>query len=395
MKSRFKIFFLLSLLVVLPVLVLFSAHRFGMAPSKSRIYKELGLFVDVISMVEANYVEKVSTKKLIVGALTGMLKSLDPYSQFLDEDDYNDLKVDTNGQFGGVGVEVSVKAGLLRVITPLEGTPAQVAGLRPGDAILKIDGVSTHDMALEEAVKRLRGAPGTLAKLTVMREKENKLIELSLLRDIIRIKSIPEAKFLGGHVGYIKLAAFQEESAKDFEEVLKKLEAGGMRGLVLDLRNNPGGLFDASVEIAEKFIPKGKLIVSTKGRDPKTERKFFSNAGHAYNVFPLVVLVNKGSASSSEILAGAIQDHKLGTVLGVKTFGKGSIQTLMPLPDDTAIRLTTSKYYTPSGRLIHEVGIAPDVTVENSEEKDAPDLQLDRAISVILRSPQGDEGSKK
>ena len=339
-------------------------------------------FLKAVSLIESNYVDEIKTSKLVTGALTGMLKSLDPYSYFLDADAYQELKMDANGQFGGLGLEVSVKGGFLHVIAPLDDSPAEQAGVKAGDMIIKIDEVPTRDMTLNDAVKKMRGAPGSAVKLSLMREGANPLIELSVPRRIVTIKSIKETKLLEDQIGYIRLSAFQDKSAEDLRAAILKLQSEGMSGLILDLRNNAGGLLSSAVSVAEEFMPPGKVIVSTKGRNPKKSQTFVSQAQSPFRIFPWVVLVNKGSASSSEIVAGVVQDHRLGFLLGTKTFGKGSIQTLVPLPDGTAIRLTTSKYYTPNGRLIHDVGILPDIVVEEGKDP-SQDVQLNRAVELI------------
>lgn len=344
-------------------------------PKETSIYQQLELFAETISLVRSNYVEEVELKNLIYGALKGMLSSLDPHSQFLDPDTYNEIKVETEGEFGGLGIVISIKDELLTVISPIDGTPADKAGLKPGDRIVKIDGVSTKGITLMDAVKKLRGEPGTKVNLTILRENERKLLEFNIERAIIKIESIKEAKLIEDKIGYIRLVEFQEKTGKDLEEVLNKLESEGMEGLIVDLRNNPGGLLDSAVEVAEKFIEPGKLVVYTKGRIPNQNLEFLSRAKKPHLDYPIVVLINEGSASASEIVAGCLHDHNRAVLLGTKTFGKGSVQTVIPLKDGSAVRLTTSKYYTPSGNPIHGVGISPDVEVplveETKEKKEA------------------------
>ncbi len=349
----------------------------------NNIRKELHVFSDVFLLVKKDYVEEVPNKKIMTGALNGMLTVLDPYSQFLSQDAYKELEEDTHGEFGGIGVDISMKEGFLRVIAPLDGSPAERAGVKAGDSVIKIDDAATREMTLNDAAKKLKGAPGSIVRLSLVHEHENKLSEISITREVIKIKSVKEAKLLEDRIGYIRFSAFQENSQKDLEEALKKLQSEGMQGLILDIRNNAGGLLTAAIEVSELFIPEGKLIVSTKGRNPQKNNEYVSKSKKVFSVKPLVILVNKGSASSSEILAGAIQDYRLGTIVGTKTYGKGSIQSLVPLDDGSAIRMTTSRYYTPSGRVIHEKGIVPDVIVE-AGEKDKEDLQLKRAVEEIL-----------
>jgi len=332
------------------------------------IYQYLGLFAETISLIRSNYVDEVEIKDLIYGALKGMLSSLDPHSQFMDPDTYNEIKVETEGEFGGLGIVISIKDELLTIISPIDGTPADKAGLKAGDRIVKIDGVSTKGITLIDAVKKLRGEPGTKVNLTILRENEKKLLEFTIERAIIKIESIKEAKLIADKIGYIRLVEFQEKTPQDLEEALNKLESEGMEGLILDLRNNPGGLLDTAVAVAEKFIEPGKMVVFTKGRIANQNLEFLSRAKKPHLDYPMVILINEGSASASEIVAGCLRDHNRAVLLGTKTFGKGSVQTVIPLRDGSAIRLTTSKYFTPSGNPIHGVGILPDVEVPLVEE---------------------------
>ena len=337
--------------------------------SKDDFYKEIELFTDALTLIRSDYAEETKYKDLIYGALKGMLRSLDPYSQFLDPDAYKEVRVETEGEFGGLGIEIAIKDGLLTVIAPIDDTPAYRVGLKADDRIVKIDGEITRDITLMEAVKKLRGKPGTEVTVTVMREGAEKLLDFTITRDIIKIKSIRRAKLFEEDIGYIRLSEFQERSPQDMEKELRKLEKLGMNSLILDLRNNPGGLLDSAVKVAEKFIPSGKVIVSTRGRRAEQSMVFKSRARGKHRTYPLIVLISKGSASGSEIVAGAIQDYKRGILLGTKTFGKGSVQTVVPLVDGSALRLTTSKYFTPSGRCIHEKGIEPDVEVAFQERE--------------------------
>lgn len=344
------------------------------APSEEEeLYKELELFEHALSIVRADYVEPPESKKLIYGALKGMLATLDPYSQFLDPDDYNELKVDTEGEFGGLGIEITIKDELLTIISPIDGTPAAKAGLKPNDRIVKIDGELTRGITLTDAVKKLRGKPKTSVQLTILRERESALKEVTLERDLIKIDSVREAKILEDHIGYIRLSDFREHTAKELGAALKQLQEQGMDSMILDLRNNPGGLLDVSVSVAELFLDRHQLIVSTKGRLRSQNQELRSDIDGPVNRIPLVVLVNEGSASASEIVAGAMQDHHRGIVLGTKSHGKASVQTIFPLKDGSALRLTTSKYFTPSGRSIHGEGIHPDVLVPFEEPPAAPD----------------------
>ncbi len=337
------------------------------AKSKESLYDQVELFADAISILRSDYVNEIDSKKLIYGAMKGMLSSLDDYSQFVEPDEFNELKVETKGEFGGIGVEISLRDGILTVITPVSGSPAESAGVKAGDKIVKIDGKTARNIILNDAVKQMRGKPGTELKLTVWREKDEKILDMSIKRAMIKIQSVKKAGLIDDKIGYIKLVEFQERTPRDIEDALKKLESQGMNGLILDLRNNPGGLLDGAVVIGEKFLPKDKIIVSLKTRDPSQDMVFKSDGKFVHPDYPLIVMVNEGSASASEIVAGAIQDNKRGVVLGTKTFGKASVQTVIPLKDGSALRFTTAYYYTPSGKLIKGQGIIPDVTVERRE----------------------------
>ena len=337
--------------------------------SKSDLYGQLEIFADAISLIRTDYVDEVDSKNLIYGAMRGMLANLDDYSQFMDPEEFEEMKSETKGEFGGVGTEISLKDGILTVITPLSGTPAEAAGVKPGDKIVKIGGKITRNITLSEAVKEMRGKPGTTVTLTLWREKDQKIIGISIKRAIVKIKSIKYAEFVDGKIGYIKLAEFQDNTARDLEEALKKLESQGMDSLILDLRYNPGGVLDGAVDVSEKFLPKDKPIVSIRSRTSEQNAEFKSSGKFTHPNYPLIILVNDGSASASEIVSGAIQDNKRGLILGTKTYGKASVQTVIPLKDGSALRLTTASYLTPSGKLIKGQGIAPDVVVELSEGK--------------------------
>ena len=344
------------------------------AATDDELYKELELFSDALSLVQTDYVEEPQAKQLIYGALKGMLATLDPYSQFLDPDSYNELKIETEGQFGGLGIEITVKDDLLTIITPIDDTPAYRAGLKSGDRIVKIDGQLTRGITLLDAVKKLRGKPQTSVALTILREGENELKDVTLTRDIIKIQSVREAKILENHIGYIRLSDFREGTPKDLNDAVDRLKTDQMDSLILDLRNNPGGLLDVAVTTSELFLDHRQLIVSTKGRLKNQNLEFRSRKDGPVHDLPLVVLVNEGSASASEIVAGAIQDHHRGVLLGTKTHGKASVQTIFLLKDGSALRLTTSKYFTPNGRSIHGEGIMPDVVVPfESPPEPSPD----------------------
>ena len=369
-------------------------------------YESLEAFTNILSIVKKNYVEDVETKSLITGAINGMLNSLDPHSAYLTPDLYKELQMDTQGRFGGLGIEITIKSGVLTVVSPIEDTPAFKAGIKPGDMIFKIEDEFTKDMTLIEAVKRMRGPKGTKITISIKREGVPELIDFTLTRDTIRIQSVRSRSLEEGY-GYIRLAQFQERSDRDLQKALEKFKAekGGIKGLVLDLRNNPGGLLTQAVRITDLFLDSG-LIVYTEGRIESQKHKYFAQKENSWLDFPMVVLVNGGSASASEIVAGALQDHKRAVVLGTKTFGKGSVQTILPLDDNSALRLTTARYFTPKGRSIQATGIVPDIIVESlplpegkAEDKRRPALREENLPGHLPKqeqgpSPQQEKGNK-
>jgi carboxyl-terminal processing protease len=332
-------------------------------------YQELDTFASVLAIVQKNYVEPVTTKKLIDGAISGMLASLDPHSAYLTPDLYRDLEVETRGSFGGLGIEITIKNGALTVVAPIEDTPAYHAGIKAGDQIIKIDDDFTKDMSLTDAVKRMRGPKGSQIKLTLHRNGVPELFTVTLARDVIRIQSV-KAKMLPEGYGYIRVTTFQENTGDGVEKAIDDFESknhGKVKGLVFDLRDNPGGLLNQAVKVSDDFLD-GGLIVYTQGREENQQQKYFSHKKKDWVDYPMVVLVNGGSASASEIVAGALQDSKRAVILGTQTFGKGSVQTILPLDDHSALRLTTARYYTPAGRSIQAVGITPDVDVAPPKE---------------------------
>ena len=362
-------------------------------------YESLEAFSNILSIVKKNYVEDVETKNLVNGAINGMLSSLDPHSAYLTPELYKDLQSDTQGRFGGLGIEITVKGGMLTVVSPIEDTPAAKAGIKPGDQIFKIEDEFTKDMSLVDAVKKMRGLKGTKINLTVRREGANDLLDFSMVRDVIRVQSVKSRTLEPGYA-YVRLAQFQERSDRDLQRALEKLaaEKGGMKGLVLDLRNNPGGLLTQAVRVSDMFLDSG-LIVYTEGRIEAQKQKYFAQKDGTWMDFPMVVLVNGGSASASEIVAGALQDHSRAVVLGTKTFGKGSVQTILPLDDNSALRLTTARYFTPKGRSIQATGIVPDIIVESvapqegkAEEKKRSGLREEN-LPGHLQNPQQKESS--
>ena len=336
------------------------------------VYEQLQVFSDVLDIVKENYVEEVEDEELVEGAISGMLKTLDPHSSYLDPDAYKELQVETKGSFGGIGIEITIRDGVLTVVSPLEGTPAYELGIQAGDQIIRVDGAPTKEMTLMEAVKKMRGPKGTKVVLTIMREKFTKPKEFVITRATIAIKSV-RTKILEPGYGYLRLSQFQSTTLKDLRQALAKLEEKNqpMKGLILDLRNNPGGLLDQAVKVSDEFLNEG-LIVYTGGRLKSQDMRFEAHGNTQPHSYPIVILVNEGSASAAEIVAGALQDHKRAVVVGVKTFGKGSVQTVMPLRNGAALRLTTAIYYTPNGRSIQAKGIEPDIVVarQSSEEQE-------------------------
>ncbi len=337
------------------------------APAKGKddLYSKIELFSYALTTIQSEYVDEQAPKDLIYGSLKGMLSSLDPHSQFLDPDDYKELKTETQGKFGGLGIEISIRDGLLTIITPIEDTPAWRVGLKAGDHIVKIDDKLTRDMSLSDAVKLLRGKPGTEIKVTILRNDEDmKIKEFTIVREIIQIQDVKDTSILTDKIGYVRLTEFREDSHKEFRKALDQLKEKGADSLVLDLRNNPGGLLNVAIAITEEFLPAGEIIVSTKGRRPSQDIVTRSeNTEHLID-WPVVILLNEGSASGSEILAGALKDNQRAVIVGTKSFGKGSVQSVIPLPDGSGLRLTTSKYFTPSGISIHGKGIEPDILVK-------------------------------
>ena len=364
---------LLTLVLALNLAVgarLYSQETAAEKPPKDSPLEMYNLFSKVVEQVRANYVDadKSNYQDLIYGALRGMLQSLDPHSTFMDEEAFTAMREDTAGKFGGLGITIGIKDNLLTVIAPMEGTPAFQAGLYSGDKIVEINGESTDGLALEEAVKRLRGEPGTKVKIKIFRPKTQLMKEFELERAIINVPSVKDTRVLDGGIGYVRMLQFGEETAADLQTALDELEKEKVKALVLDLRSNPGGLLTAAVDVAQKFLKRGELIVFTRGRDHRMERSYRARARHVFPNVPMVVLINGYSASASEIVAGALQDNRRAILVGEKSFGKGSVQSILPQDGGTAIRLTTAKYYTPSERVIHDVGIEPDIVVPMSGE---------------------------
>ncbi|MBM3882135.1 MAG: S41 family peptidase [Verrucomicrobia bacterium] len=416
MKRRFVYSVLLT---VLALNLFFGAQgylRSAEAADKNDVYTNLRMFSLVLERVRQDYVDGASLtyQDLIYGALKGMLNTLDPHSEFLEPPKYDDLKKDTEGFFGGIGIQVGLREDQLTVIAPIDDTPASRAGILSGDRILKIEGRSTEKISLPDAVKRLRGEPGTEVTLTILRPSTGAVKDHRLKRENIKVDTVRDLEGkrefpLGeDRIGYVRVNQFGEQTATELAQALKKLVNQGLQGLVLDLRDNPGGLLDQAAKVAEQFLPPRTLVVSTESRNPSEKHEYRSTGRGAHVELPLVVLVNGGSASASEIVAGCLQDLKRAVIIGEQTFGKGSVQSIIPLQDGAALRLTTAKYYTPSHRAIHEKGINPDIVVPMSIEetealyfrraggniesldperqervRHARDLQLERALDLL------------
>jgi carboxyl-terminal processing protease len=354
----------LLVIICMGAFVLLGLRNDSNAPALDKnIYKGIKTFNEVFDMVQKNYVDEVSSTTLIQGAINGMVKSLDPHSSFMTPDLYKELEVETQGAFGGIGIEITILKDILTIVSPIEDTPAFVAGIKPGDQILRIDGKSTKYITVMEAVKKLRGPKDTKVTITIMREKMSTPKDIVLTRAIIQIKSVKVKYF--DDIGYIRIAAFQERTSDDLNKALKEIskKLNPMKGLVLDLRNDPGGLLNQAIEVSDMFLKSG-IIVSTRGRAKNMETKATAKDDGNEITCPIVVLVNEGTASAAEIVAGALQDNGRALIIGTQTFGKASVQTVIPLEDGSALKLTTARYYTPKGRSIQAEGIKPDIIVK-------------------------------
>ncbi|MBI5247139.1 MAG: S41 family peptidase [Elusimicrobia bacterium] len=368
--------------LIAAAVVLALVARPASAANSDKTYEQLKLLVDVLGFIQENYVDEPEAQKLIYGAAAGMTRTLDPYSQFMEPEVHREMKTETEGQFGGVGLRLTVKDDWLTVQTPMPGAPAYRLGVLPNDRVLEIDGVATKDMTMSDALKALRGSPGTKVKMKLERGPEDgaegdwKTISIEITRELVKIESTLSMKLDGG-VGYLRIAEFSAKTPDDSAEAVRKLKKDGATSLVLDLRNNPGGLLSAGVEIASMFLGESKLVVYTQGRKADSRQDFAAAAKAPYPGLPLVVLINGGSASASEIVAGAMQDHKRAVVVGERSYGKASVQSLIPLPDGSGLRLTVARYYTPAGRAIHRDeknktgGIVPDIVVPVSQDTEA------------------------
>lgn len=396
MKHRMvSILLMFSLALGISSHCLFAESDEKESKDKDSPYKNIELLTSVMEIVRKDYVEgeKLTYQDLTYSALKGMLNGLDPHSQFMDRNSFDEMKQETGGQFGGIGVVIGSKDGIITVISPMEDTPGFKAGLLPGDKLIRIEGKSTEKMSLPEVVKQLRGQPGTKVNLTILRSKSREIKDLTIVRATIKVDSVKDTKMVSGKIGYIRITQFNEPTADEFEKALQKLEKEGLEGLIVDLRNNPGGLLESAVDICGKFLPKGELVVFTEGRNPSVKNLYRVRDGHTHPNYPIAVLINEGSASGSEIVAGALQDTKRAIIVGETSFGKGSVQSVMPLRDGSAIRLTTAKYYTPSKKVIHEHGITPDIVVPMSEE-DLNQLMLQRSQNALEPVDEKDSSPK-
>jgi len=354
------------------------------ADTTDDIYKNLDKFTEVLLKVQENYVEPQESKKLIEGAIKGMVQNLDPHSSYMTKEEHEDLLIETEGSFPGVGIQITLKDNILTVVAPIEDTPAYEAGIKAGDKIIKIEDKLTLDMDLQEAIKLIRGPKGTKVKLTISREGVDKPLVFTITRDLIPLQTVKSYN-LGNDIGYVRISNFQGNTYDDMVTALDKFEkAGKLKGLILDLRNNPGGLLNQSIMVSDEFLDSG-LIVSTKGRDKDQDIEEFAQKNKKPREYPIVVLVNGGSASASEIVAGALQDNKRALILGTQTFGKGSVQTILSLSDGSGLRLTTARYYTPSGRSIQLSGITPDIELEYISPKESTKENESKESTITIR----------
>jgi carboxyl-terminal processing protease len=356
---------------------------------------ELRSFTEVFSRIKTDYVEPVEDKKLLEDAVQGMLAGLDPHSAYLDADSFKDMRVETEGQFGGLGIEVTMENGFVKVVSPIEDTPAARAGVKPGDLIIRLDDKAVKGLTLTEAVRFMRGKPGSDITLTIVREGATKPLKITLTRAVIKIQSV-KSRMLESGFGYVRVTQFQAGTDKGLAEALKKLETenkGTLRGMILDLRNNPGGVLNSAVGVSDAFLDKG-LIVYTEGRVADSKMKLSATPGDLLSGAPMVVLINGGSASASEIVAGALQDHKRAVIMGTKSFGKGSVQTIIPVSNGAALKITTARYYTPSGRSIQASGIVPDIVTEEARITKSEAADRLREADLARHLENGDEIAK-
>lgn len=397
MKSRLHTIFVLSAGLLLGVMLSIGQGVFAEREEALPLpLDELRTFTQVFAKIKSDYVEDVSDKKLLEDAIRGMLSGLDPHSAYLDKDAYKDIRIGTTGQFGGLGIEVGMEDGFVKVVAPIDDTPAQKAGVEAGDLIIRLDDTPVKGLSLSEAVKIMRGKPGDDIVLTIVREGAEKPLKITITRAIIKVKSVKSRTLEPGY-GYIRITQFQSRTGENLKQALLKIKKENkkkLNGLILDLRNNPGGVLSAAVSVSDTFLNNG-LIVYTQGRISDSKLKFKATPNDMLNGLPLVVLVNGGSASASEIVAGALQDHKRAIIVGTDTFGKGSVQTIMPMLDNTALKLTTARYYTPSGRSIQAEGIVPDIKLERVKVTQVKQPEIERLKEADLKRHLSNGSGKK
>ena len=358
--------------------------KFIYAENSDDIYKKIDLFSEVLEKIKKDYVEDVNQADVMDAAINGVLQSLDPYSAYMDPKTFDEMETDTKGEFGGLGIEVGMEAGVVKVISPIDNTPASRAGIKAGDYIVQIDGIQVQGKTLMEAVNLMRGPVGTPIEITVRRKGEKKSIVLKIIREVIQVKSVT-AKVMDNNIGYFRLTSFNENSSQQLKNKIGKIKnENEINGFILDLRNNPGGLLSQAVKISDFFLNDGE-IVSTRGRQKRENRKWFAKKGDQIDGKPLIVLINYGSASASEIVAGALKDHKRAILIGENSYGKGSVQSIIPLKNKGAIRLTISKYYLPSGKSISEVGVTPDFEVEEDDDNFTINTASDNQLNFALK----------
>ena len=370
------------------ILILFFFYNSAYSQNLDKFYEKIDLFSEVLEKINDEYVDEIDQSEIMDSAINGVLQSLDPYSSYMNPEIFKEMQTETSGEFGGLGIEVTMEAGVVKVITPIDDTPASKAGVKAGDYIVRIDGKQVQGKSLMEAVNLMRGPVDSYIEITIRRKGSAKAKIFKIKREIIEIKSVA-AKLIENEIGYLRLRAFNENSDDQLKKEISKLQKNkNLSGYIFDLRNNPGGLLSQAVTISDFFLNDGE-IVSTKGRRSRENRKFFANKGDKINGKPLIVLINNGSASASEIVAGALQDQKRAILLGERTFGKGSVQSIIPLKNRGAIRLTISKYYLPSGKSISEIGVSPDIIVEESENDFVINTDTDNQLNYAIKLLNG------
>ena len=387
MKNKFlkKIF---PIYIILPIILFLNAKIVLSAQNEDKLYEKIDLFSEVLEKIEKEYVEEIDQSEAMDSAINGVLQSLDPYSSYMSPEIFEESNTETSGKFGGLGIEVSMESGVVKVITPIDDTPASRAGIKAGDYIVRINGEQVQGKSLYEAVNLMRGPVGSPIEITIRRKGLKKAKIFTIIREVIEIKSVV-SELKDKEIGYLRLRAFNENSDNQLKKEISKFENNkNIVGYILDLRNNPGGLLSQAIKISDFFLDDGE-IVSTKGRKIKENRKFFASQGDRINGKPLIVLINKGSASASEIVAGALKDQKRAILLGETTYGKGSVQSIIPLKNKGAIRLTISKYYLPSGKSISEVGVSPDITIEEINEDFSINTTTDNQLNYAIRLLSG------